>query len=159
MAYQVTMANYKLTPDYKVPSDYKVASDALLQRYLESDASKREKIEALKEALAVLKAEVRAEERTYESYEERLQCFANQLLGLMERLEPATGALVPIRDLRRPTAGVDKSLFDDAIIKLAVDGLVNLHRHDWPASLTEEEKRGMVPDGRGGYFIGIVRRA
>lgn len=91
MAYQVTMANYKLTPDYKVPSDYKVASDALLQRYLESDASKREKIEALKEALAVLKAEVRAEERTYESYEERLQCFANQLLGLMERLEPATG--------------------------------------------------------------------
>ena len=132
----------------------------LLRRYLESDASKREKIVALKNALSYLNAEIREEEPTT-SYQDSIQRSAGQLFGLIDQVEPAaaTGALVPIRALRLSNAYVDKSIFDEAIIKMATDGWVNLHRHDWPASLTDDEKRGMVPDGRGGYFIGVAKRA
>ena len=83
------------------------------------------------------------------------------LLGLMTELEPAAanGALVSLRDLRRAaTPDMDKPTFDAAVIKLASDGLANLHRHDYPGSLTDGERAAMVPDDRGSYYIGVARR-
>jgi hypothetical protein len=131
----------------------KVTPDDLLRRYLESDESVFSKIHALKVALASLEAEARAVNRAYSS-----RRVGGQLLELMDQMEPAIGALISLGSLRRQATYIDRADFDDAIIDMATDGVVNLHRHDYPASLTKEEKEDMVPDGRGGYFIGVVRR-
>jgi hypothetical protein len=72
----------------------------------------------------------------------------------------ANGALVSLSDLRRSMEfqDLDKTAFDQAVLHLAGQGRVALHRHDFPASLSDEEKAEMVPDGRGGYYIGIAQR-
>ena len=81
--------------------------------------------------------------------------------GLRQLAPDGAGrALVPIRELRKLLASrvPDKAPFDDAVIRLAAQGRVDLHRHDYPGSLGEDERLGMVPDGRGSYFIGIAPR-
>ncbi len=69
-------------------------------------------------------------------------------------------ALVSLRELRRSLESrlPDKSRFDDAVLRLAEQERVDLHRHDFPSSLSEDERLGMVPDGRGSYFIGLALR-
>ncbi|HEV3162918.1 MAG TPA: hypothetical protein VGZ22_02675 [Isosphaeraceae bacterium] len=70
------------------------------------------------------------------------------------------GALVPLSELRKavefPLA--DKAEFDAAILRLADRGSVNLHHHDYPGGLSDNERAGMVSDGRGGYYIGVSLR-
>ena len=81
------------------------------------------------------------------------------LISLMHRLEPGAsrGALVGARDLRR-AAGLPKAAFDQAIFSLAKAGQVSLHKHDYPASLTETEREELITDGHGQYFIGVALR-
>jgi hypothetical protein len=85
-----------------------------------------------------------------------------QILDRMVGLVPdaARGALVSLRDLRQAVAAqVPGAAFDAAVLRLADGGRVALHRHDFPAGLSQEDRVGMVPDGRGGYYIGIALRA
>lgn len=72
----------------------------------------------------------------------------------------ANGALVSLRELWRSMQFQvpDKSAFDRAVLRLAEGGYVALHRHDYPAGLSDEEKAEMIPDGRGSYYIGVARR-
>lgn len=81
------------------------------------------------------------------------------LIALIRRLEPGAdrGALVVTRDLRR-AAGLEKSRFDQAVLDLARQGRLSLHRHDYPASLTSTERDELVTDGNGTYFVGVALR-
>ncbi len=84
------------------------------------------------------------------------------LLERMTQIEPAapSGALVYIKDLRRLMEFVipDKQAFDQTILNLAGKGRVALHRHDFPASLSEQERGHLVRDDRGNFYVGIAVR-
>ncbi len=84
------------------------------------------------------------------------------LLERMTQIEPAapSGALVYIKDLRRLMESFipDKQAFDQAILNLARQGRVALHRHDFPASLSEQERGHLVRDDRGNFYVGIAVR-
>lgn len=82
------------------------------------------------------------------------------LIALMRRLEPGAdrGALVGARDLRR-AARLEKSLFDQAILELARQGRLSLHRHDYATSLSSTQRDDLVTDGAGTYYVGMAIRS
>lgn len=84
---------------------------------------------------------------------------------LMERmfhLNPAaaTGALVSLSELRRALQAEisGKTDFDQAILQLAEQGRVALHRHDYVSSLSQTERDALVSDPSGNHFVGIAVR-
>jgi hypothetical protein len=81
------------------------------------------------------------------------------LIALMRRIEPGAdrGALVVSRDLRR-VAKLEKQLFDRAVLELARQGRLSLHRHDFPSSLSPAERDELVTDGAGAYYVGMALR-
>jgi hypothetical protein len=72
----------------------------------------------------------------------------------------ANGALVSLRELWRflNFKVSDKSAFNHAVLRLADQGKVALHRHDYPAGLSPEEQAELVSDGTGTYYVGIAMR-
>jgi hypothetical protein len=79
------------------------------------------------------------------------------ILKAITRLQPPGQgrALVSIRELRR-SAGLVKSAFDKVILSLAFQGKVALHHHDFPSSLSPQEREELVRDEQGTYYVGIV---
>jgi DNA topoisomerase-1 len=81
------------------------------------------------------------------------------------------GALVGAGDLRKAT-GMPKRMFDQLMHELAKAGIVSLHRHDFPSSLSEEKRAELIqipnaydeqpagnPKGdKSGYFVGAAIR-
>lgn len=80
----------------------------------------------------------------------------DDLIALMCRVEPraATGALVTVPELRR-AAKLPKAGFDALILKAARSGRVVLHRHDFPANLSQQERDDLVTDEMGTHYIGV----
>jgi hypothetical protein len=66
-------------------------------------------------------------------------------------------APVSLGELRRSLAAefADKAAFDRAVLQLAASGRVALHRHDFPSSLSQEDRD---LDERGNYYISIALR-
>ena len=64
------------------------------------------------------------------------------------------------RDLRRSMdfQNVEKSSFDQAVLRLADQGKVALHRHDFPAGLSTEDCAELVTDATGDFYVGIALR-
>ncbi|MBS0263612.1 MAG: hypothetical protein JSS02_16845 [Planctomycetes bacterium] len=85
---------------------------------------------------------------------------AFDLVALIRRLEPRAnqGAVVAARDLR-PASGLDKVTFDRAVLDLARQGRLSLHRHDFVASLTSAARDELVTDGAGTYYVGMALRS
>lgn len=81
------------------------------------------------------------------------------LVSLMRSIEPAAdnGALVAARELRR-VAQLDKPHFDRAVLDLARQGRVMLHRHDFAGGLSAAERDELVTDGAGTYYVGMALR-
>ncbi len=81
------------------------------------------------------------------------------LLSLMREIEPGAerGALVPARDLRR-AARLDKPHFDRAVLDLARQGRLMLHRHDYASGLSAAERDELVTDGAGTFYVGMALR-
>jgi len=79
------------------------------------------------------------------------------LLKTMTRLQPPgqRRALVSIRELRR-SVELAKSVFDHIVLSLAIQGRVALHHHDFPSSLSPEERDELVRDEQGTYYVGIA---
>ncbi len=84
------------------------------------------------------------------------------ILERMLQLNPsaATGAPVQLAHLRQSLRSeiADKDIFDQAIMRLAEQGRVAVHQHDYVGSLGHEELAALVSDGRGNYFIGVAMR-
>jgi hypothetical protein len=88
---------------------------------------------------------------------------AQAILDGIVRLNPGAsqGAMVSVRELRRSLRETfpDKDRFDRAVLELAREGRLDLHQHDYPASLGEEQRgEELIPDNRGNYYNGIVLR-
>ena len=81
------------------------------------------------------------------------------LIAQMKRIEPGAerGALVRTDHLR-DAAKLGKSEFDRAVMELARQGRLSLHRHDYVSSLSEQEREKLVSDGNGTYYVGMVLR-
>lgn len=81
------------------------------------------------------------------------------LISVMKQIEPgaANGALVGARDLRRAVK-LEKSDFDRMVLALSEHGRLSLHRHDYPSSLSDQERDELVTDGSGSFFVGIALR-
>ncbi len=81
------------------------------------------------------------------------------LVGVIKRIEPGAerGALVGARELRR-AVHLPKPEFDHAVLELARQGQLSLHRHDYATSLTQEERDELVTDGDGTFYVGMALR-
>lgn len=83
------------------------------------------------------------------------------LKGMLD-LDPAvqTGASVLLHNLRSymPAEYRRHETFDAAVIRLAEQGRVVLHRHDQPSILTDAERDELVRDGLGTYYTSIAHR-
>ena len=90
------------------------------------------------------------------------ESLESRILERMVEVVPAAvnGALVSLRDLRRSMdfQNVDKSAFDQAVLRLADQGKVALHRHDFPAGLSTEDRAELVTDATGDFYVGIALR-
>jgi len=75
------------------------------------------------------------------------------------KLAVANGATISLSELRRSLASESsvKSSFDQAVLRMAEQGTIVLHRHDYAASLSRRERDALVSDDRGNYFIGVSK--
>ncbi len=75
----------------------------------------------------------------------------------MKTLKPtaAQGSLVFLPDLRKALKDSfpDKDSFDRAILTLARQEKIQLQSHSLPAELTQEQRRDMIDNGRGSFFM------
>jgi hypothetical protein len=85
--------------------------------------------------------------------------------SLLERLcalDPRVrgGASVSIRNLRASMQDVflTKADFDETLIALAREGVIEMQSHAWPARLTETERLLLVENDRGGWFDSVALR-
>jgi hypothetical protein len=85
------------------------------------------------------------------------------ILERMRRLNPSvvTGAPVQLSHLRHSLRSeiADKDIFDQAIMRLAEQGLVAVLGQDYVGDLSQEELAALVSDGRGNYFTSVTMRA
>jgi hypothetical protein len=80
----------------------------------------------------------------------------SDFLAALHRLAADDGsALLSIRDLRR-RLHIAKRDFDDLALCLQSEGLVTLHYHDYPTSLSESERDELVADAKGTHYVGIA---
>lgn len=79
------------------------------------------------------------------------------LISLIRQVESGAdnGALISSRELRKH-AGMGKEEFDNHVLKLAAEGKLMLHRHDYPAGLTEKELAELVKGKEGQHFVGMA---
>jgi hypothetical protein len=77
---------------------------------------------------------------------------------LQVKLAAAYGELVPLSELWRSlqNEGWDKASFDRTVLGLAEKYRVSLQRHNFPASLSEQERDELVADEMGNYYVGIA---
>src|SRR5262249_614512 len=75
------------------------------------------------------------------------------------KLAVANGAPISLTELRHslPSETSGKPTFDRAVLRMAEQGTVVLHRHDYPESLSRRERDALVSDERGNYFIGVSK--
>ncbi|HKX31201.1 MAG TPA: hypothetical protein VJ302_26160 [Blastocatellia bacterium] len=76
------------------------------------------------------------------------------------KLAAARGGLVPLNELWQSLQheGWDKAGFDRTVLNLAEKYRVSLQRHNFPASLNEQERAELVADRLGNYYVGIALR-
>lgn len=83
------------------------------------------------------------------------EAFLSALRGLAA--ENPAGALLPIRQLREGLP-FGKEQFDALALELSREGIVVMHHHHAPMTLSPEERNVLVADDRGTYYIGIALR-
>ncbi len=76
------------------------------------------------------------------------------------KLAAAYGGLVPLNELWRSlqNEGWDKASFDRTVLSLAEKYRVSLQRHNFPASLSDQDRNELVADEIGNFYIGIALR-
>lgn len=79
--------------------------------------------------------------------------------SILDKLKGKPGGLSLI-EVRTSLGGRGKAKaeFDEAVLSLYKDGRVYLDRHDHPLRLSDAERRDLVFDGAGNYYVGITLR-
>ena len=88
------------------------------------------------------------------------QMTRTQIINEAKRIEPGQGALISLSELRaRVGDALTWLTFDEAILDMASEGSVWLHRH--VGSATEQEEAlndGAMADDSGRVYVGMVIR-
>lgn len=81
------------------------------------------------------------------------------ILDKIVEIEPAARrqALVSVSSLRT-ALNLPKQVFDQAVLNLASQEKIFLHRHVHAGQMSQEERSQMVTDGQGSYYMGVVLR-
>ncbi len=82
--------------------------------------------------------------------------FMNALLQLES--ENTKNSLLSISDLRNKLPQMTKKEFDNIALKLSKNRIIFLHYHDFPQSLSPQEREKLVVDANGIYYVGIGRK-
>lgn len=81
----------------------------------------------------------------------------------MEAVNPRAGQMAPVSlpELREwmPQGCRGRETFDRVILALVSEERVSLQSHDYAPDLSERERRKLVQDGKGNYFVIITKRA
>ena len=72
--------------------------------------------------------------------------------------KPGGVSLTEVRTLLK-AGGKKKAEFDEAVLSLYKRRLVYLDRHDHPLRLSDADRRDLVFDGTGNYYVGITLRS
>ena len=80
----------------------------------------------------------------------------SKVVGLAAKLDRDwPRADVSLRDLRDRMPGMDKREFDALIVQMAESGEVQLSRHNFPDTIPDAEREGLVEDGKGNFFVAM----
>jgi hypothetical protein len=82
-----------------------------------------------------------------------------EILAAMHALEPSASAPVSVRELRAALPAIGKREFDAAALALWSGQRVFLSRHDYPQSLSVEERDLLIDGGEGSYYVAITASA
>ncbi len=79
---------------------------------------------------------------------------------ILDKLKGKPGglSLIEVRVSLGAQKGKAKAEFDQAVLSLYKNGRVYLDRHDHPLRLGDAERRDLVFDGVGNYYVGITLR-
>lgn len=79
---------------------------------------------------------------------------------ILEKLKGRPGglSLIEVRASLK-AGGKVKPVFDQAVLALYKDRRVYLDRHDHPMRLSDAERRDLVSDEAGNYYVGITLRS
>jgi hypothetical protein len=91
---------------------------------------------------------------------DRMRPAPNLEDSILDKLKGKPGGLSVI-ELRASlkAGGKAKAEFDQAVLSLYKSRLVYLDRHDHPLRLGDAERRDLVFDGVGNYYVGITLRS
>lgn len=80
--------------------------------------------------------------------------------SILDKLKGKPGglSLIEVRVSLGAQKGKAKAEFDQAVLSLYKDRRVYLDRHDHPLRLSDAERRDLVFDGAGSYYVGITLR-
>jgi len=94
--------------------------------------------------------------RVVSSPDQERETFLQELQALAAQ-NPRNGLLL-VSELRA-RIDLEKQRFDTLALELSRAGLVTLHHHDFPTSLSDSERRELIADGNGTYYLGIASRS
>ena len=79
---------------------------------------------------------------------------------ILDKLQGKPGglSLIEVRASLGAQKGKVKAEFDQAVLSLYKSRRVYLDRHDHPLRLSDAERRDLVFDGEGNYYVGITLR-
>ena len=83
--------------------------------------------------------------------------FENRILDKLKG-KPGGLSLTEVRVLLGAQKGKAKAEFEQAVLSLYKNRRVYLDRHDHPLRLSDAERRDLVFDGEGNYYVGITLR-
>jgi hypothetical protein len=120
-------------------------------------------LKASKEPSNALAAKLSAEGITWEQRAaglvDGMRPAPNLENSILDKLKGKPGGISLIEV--RASLGVQgkaKAEFDQAVLSLYKNGRVYLDRHDHPLRLGDAERRDLVFDGAGNYYVGITLR-
>ncbi len=139
----------------KVEKAFKEVCDRL-QKF---DISHEQVFQAIAETLMPKYEKSSTDDKNQPSNPEPSQELYKMILDKIVEIEPAARrqALVSIVSLRA-ALNLPKQVFDQAILNLAGQEKIFLHRHVHPGRMNQEELSQMVTDGQGNYYMGVVLR-
>lgn len=92
------------------------------------------------------------------SIPEPARLVPERMLEMMGRLEPSHSAPVSVRELRTALPDLTKDEFDQAARELRRQQRVFLSRHDFPQSLSGEDRAALIDGKDGSYYVAITAR-